>query len=122
MCAVAACKTCSTPGCPELVPKGQGRCAGCVRVAGVRRGSSARRGYGTAHRLRFREGVLALHPVCVRCMRRPSTIADHWPLSRDELVKRKLDPNDPKNGRGLCKPCHDSETARNQPGGWNARA
>jgi 5-methylcytosine-specific restriction protein A len=47
-----------------------------------------------------------------------STVADHWPLSRRELEDQGLDPNDPQHGRGLCKHCHDMETARNQPGGW----
>ena len=116
-----ALKTCSVPGCPALVPQGQSRCAGCAREAESRRGSSARRGYGKQHRMRFREGVLAREPICKVCMRRPSTVADHWPLSKRDLIQRKLDDNDPKNGRGLCKPCHDRETARSQPGGWNDR-
>jgi 5-methylcytosine-specific restriction protein A len=49
-----------------------------------------------------------------------ATVADHYPLSRKELIDAGLDPNDPQHGRGLCKPCHDRETAQNQPGGWNA--
>ncbi|WP_228637251.1 hypothetical protein [Microtetraspora sp. AC03309] len=47
-------------------------------------------------------------------------MADHWPLDRRELVRRSLDPDDPKHGRGLCKSCHDGSTAQRQPGGWNA--
>jgi 5-methylcytosine-specific restriction protein A len=46
--------------------------------------------------------------------------ADHWPLSRRELTEQGLDPDDPRHGRGLCARCHSSETARHQPGGWNA--
>lgn len=49
-----------------------------------------------------------------------ATVADHWPLSRRELLERGLDADDPEHGRGLCKRHHDQETARNQPGGWNA--
>jgi 5-methylcytosine-specific restriction protein A len=45
--------------------------------------------------------------------------ADHWPLSRRELVEQGLDPDDPKHGRGLCTSCHSRSTAREQPGGWN---
>ncbi|WP_433406947.1 hypothetical protein [Streptomyces sp. CA-146814] len=45
--------------------------------------------------------------------------ADHWPLSKRELVARGLDEHDPRRGRGLCHSCHSSETARHQPGGWN---
>jgi 5-methylcytosine-specific restriction protein A len=46
--------------------------------------------------------------------------ADHWPLSRRQLAAQGMNPNDPKHGRGLCTPCHSRETARDQPGGWNA--
>ncbi|QDY11401.1 hypothetical protein FJK98_02390 [Micromonospora sp. HM134] len=55
-----------------------------------------------------------------QCLR-PSTVADHWPLSRRELVDAGLDANDPTRGRGLCKGCHDRHTSVAQPGGWNAR-
>ncbi|MEU6709988.1 hypothetical protein ABZ897_00800 [Nonomuraea sp. NPDC046802] len=53
----------------------------------------------------------------------PSTVADHHPLSRRELVARGLDPDDPQYGRGLCTSCHGKETAANpeQAGGWNRR-
>jgi 5-methylcytosine-specific restriction enzyme A len=47
-------------------------------------------------------------PICVICGIAPATVADHYPLSRKELVARGMDPNDPAHGRGLCKPCHDS--------------
>lgn len=50
----------------------------------------------------------------------PAVIADHYPLSRKELLARGLDPDDPRHGRGLCKRCHDQETADRQPGGWAA--
>lgn len=70
----------------------------------------------------FREGVLARDPICKVCRRAPSTVADHFPLSRRELVAAGLDADDPERGRGLCKPCHDRETARLQPGGWNPNA
>jgi len=64
--------------------------------------------------------VLDRDPICVLCRLAASTVADHWPTSRRDLEAAGLDPNDPARGRGLCKPCHDRETARNQPGGWNA--
>ena len=51
-----------------------------------------------------------------------STIADHWPLERVELVEAGLDPNDPARMRGLCKRCHDSKTARTKPSGFNGRS
>lgn len=114
-------KKCNSPGCPSLVPKGQGKCDRHRREAERRRGSPSSRGYGREHRERFREQVLALNPICVICLRRPATEADHFPYSRDELIDLGRDPNDPQFGRGLCRSCHAASTALNQPAGWNAR-
>jgi 5-methylcytosine-specific restriction protein A len=58
--------------------------------------------------------------VCVLCGFNFATVADHYPLTRKELVERGMDPNNPDAGRGLCKPCHDRYTAISSPGGWNA--
>lgn len=123
-----ALKTCSTPGCPELVPTG--RCTGCSAAAETRRGTAHQRGYDRRHERHFRRRVLAKDPLCVcdntdhghgpTCLR-PSTVADHHPLSRRELVDAGHNPNNPDHGRGLCKPCHDRHTSTAQPGGWNAR-
>jgi 5-methylcytosine-specific restriction protein A len=63
--------------------------------------------------------VLDRDPICVLCELAVSTVADHYPHSRRELIALHLDPDDPQYGRGLCKRCHDTETATNQPGGWN---
>ncbi|CRK55446.1 hypothetical protein [Alloactinosynnema sp. L-07] len=51
----------------------------------------------------------------------PSTVADHWPLTRRELVAQGLDPDHPARGRGLCGRCHSRVTAtdRRTRGGWN---
>jgi 5-methylcytosine-specific restriction protein A len=121
-----ALKTCSTPSCPELVASG--RCAGCNKQADAQRGSRHQRGYGRQHEQRFRRQVLLREPLCVcsdethghgpLCLAQ-STDADHWPLSRRELVAAGLDPNDPERGRGLCSTCHKRSTAREQPGGWH---
>lgn len=114
-------KVCSTPGCPELVPAGQGRCDECARKAERKRGSARDRGYDRAHETRFRPGVLARHPICQLCGKAWSVHADHHPLDRRTLVLRGMDPNDPAHGRGLCHSCHSIETAKHQPGGWAAR-
>lgn len=125
---VRALKVCSRPGCPNLTDKG--RCDDCRKTADKARGTATERGYDEAHRRRFRAGVLRKHPLCQcdqadqhghgqRCYR-ASEHADHWPLSRRELVERGLDPNDPERGRGLCHRCHSGETAAHQPGGWHA--
>jgi 5-methylcytosine-specific restriction protein A len=110
---------CSTPGCPNTTRSG--RCETCTKAADKARGTASERGYGGAGHRRFRREVLARDPICVLCHLEPSTVADHYPLSRRELEAQGLDPNDPQHGRGLGKRCHDRETAKNQPGGWNAR-
>jgi 5-methylcytosine-specific restriction enzyme A len=112
---------CSRPGCPQLTD-GSGRCDTCRSEAEQARGSAAQRGYDTQHVRRFRTGVLKRDPICVVCAQAPSTVADHWPLSRRQLVAQGMDPNDPQHGRGLCASDHGRETAANpaQRGGWNA--
>jgi 5-methylcytosine-specific restriction protein A len=103
--------------CPNLVAKG--RCTRCTRAADKARGN---RGYqSTGHRRDFREAVLKRDPICVVCRAAPSTVADHYPMSRRDLIDADLDPNDPDRGRGLCPFCHSRETAIHQPGGFNAR-
>lgn len=113
-------KPCSTPGCPELVPPGQSRCDDCNTTADRHRGTATQRGYNSKGHRRFRREVLARDPICVLCKAARSTIADHHPVSRKELIRQGANPNDPAHGRGLCKTCHDTETAHHQPGGWNA--
>lgn len=110
---------CTTAGCPKIVPAGSGRCQDCRRKAERSRGSAWARGYDAEHQSRFREGVLAKHPICVLCFARPATEADHHPRSRVELIEDGADPNDPRHGRGLCKPCHSRETATSQPAGFH---
>ncbi|MCK2214271.1 hypothetical protein MF672_010780 [Actinomadura sp. ATCC 31491] len=110
---------CTTPGCDQLTTTG--RCADCTADAEAQRGTAAERGYGAGHRHLFRTGVLRKHPTCVLCNAAPATEADHYPLSRRQLIDRGMNPNDPRHGRGLCDPCHNRETAARQPGGWNAR-
>ncbi|HEX5994454.1 MAG TPA: hypothetical protein VFY84_04870 [Jiangellales bacterium] len=122
-----ALKNCSQPGCWQLVP--HGRCDTHRREAEQRRGTRQQRGYGQGHDRRFRPAVLRRDPLCVctdqhgthgpQCLR-PSTVADHWPLSKRELRARGMDDNDPANGRGLCGPCHSWWTTQAQPGGWHA--
>lgn len=115
-----AARVCSIPGCPALTTGG--RCTEHRKQAEQARGSAASRGYAGKGHATFRAAVLTRDPVCVApgCTA-PSTVADHYPLSRRELVLRKLNPNDPRHGRGLCASHHNRSTARAQPGGWNDR-
>jgi 5-methylcytosine-specific restriction endonuclease McrA len=66
-----------------------------------------RRWYNHAHWKRLRGMVLNRDPVCMKCHRYPSRIADHikphkgiWELFADL-----------ENLQGLCKHCHDEKTA-----------
>ncbi|MFJ9429613.1 HNH endonuclease [Streptomyces sp. NPDC101490] len=66
---------------------------------------------------RKRAAFLYLNAWCVLCDQ-PSKVADHFPLSRKELVKRGVsDPNAHEYLRALCVRCHNRETGRNQAGG-----
>jgi 5-methylcytosine-specific restriction protein A len=113
-------RVCSVPGCATLYPNTQGsRCPTHVRQADKARGTSAERGYNTPGHRKFRAAVLNRDPICTLCGIKQSTVADHYPHSRKELIALGLNPNDPQYGRGLDKQCHDRETAIHQPGGWN---
>lgn len=112
---------CTTPGCTGRSDQG-GRCDACRarRRIGVdqARGTAADRGYGRRWRAR-RPDYLARHPRCALCGR-ASTVPDHYPRSRRELVAAGvLDPDADEYLRPLCDPCHRAETARHQPGGWH---
>ncbi len=129
-CSCLRCPAHEGYGCPTLVPHGQSRCEACTTTATRARGTSRQRGYDGAHERRFRKPVLRRDPLCTcetaghghtgQCLA-PSTVADHYPRSRRDLVAAGMDPNDPTHGRGLCKSCHDRETSKYQPGGWHAR-
>lgn len=122
-------RVCSTPGCPTVTER-SGRCDECRAAADHARGTAAQRGYDHQHAVKFREPVLLKDPFCV-CTDLGhghgdpcgaiSVHADHYPRSRDQLIALRLNPNDPRYGRGLCQGCHSKHTSEAQPGGWNAR-
>ena len=117
-----ALKPCCEPGCPELIAGGS-RCGTCERARKSKwetgsRDVEAKRGYNTHGHRRFRRLVLKRDPLCVMCGS-VATVADHYPMSRRDLLAQGLNPNDPERGRGLCATCHNRETAIHQPGGWN---
>ena len=113
-------RVCSVHGCPELYPAAEGsRCSEHRKAADQARGTPKERGYtGAGHRA-FRIAVITRDPVCVQCMVQVSTVADHYPTSKRDLIDAGLDSNDPQYGRGLCARCHSIETAQHQPGGWH---
>ena len=111
---------CPVFGCAEITDGG--RCAKCKGEADRVRGTAAQRGYsGKAWRF-ARLVVLRRDPVCVMCKKAFSTVADHYPISRRDLVAMGIrNPDAPERLRALCASCHSSETAEHQPGGWNRR-
>lgn len=118
-------RACSTPGCGTLHEAG-GRCADCRARADKRRRPQGNP-YNTPGHLAFRDAVLARHPRCIcpgDCGKHNgwcgaiSTVADHHPHERVDLIAAGLNPDDPQHGRGVCKPCHDAKTARTKPAGW----
>jgi 5-methylcytosine-specific restriction protein A len=47
-------------------------------------------------------------------------VADHHPRGIRLLRRHGVaDPNQDRYLRPLCKQCHDRETAKREPGGWN---
>lgn len=111
---------CSVSGCPVLTEGG--RCPDHRRTADRQRGTAAERGYNSKTWRFVRRAVLRRDPICVVCGREFATVADHWPTSRKDLIAQGVkDPDALSRLRGLCAGCHGSETAREQPGGWNRR-
>lgn len=77
-------------------------------------GSTAR-GYGYRWQ-QYRIGYLAEHPLCVKCHARGlitvATVVDHvTPHQGDQRLFW-----DEVNHQALCKPCHDSDKAREEAG------
>jgi 5-methylcytosine-specific restriction protein A len=112
----APARPCTWHGCAALVDDG-GRCPAHRREAEQVRGSAARRGYGKQWR-DTRIAYLAAHPWCAHlgCIN-PATDVDHI----DGLGPLAPRGHDWANLRALCHPHHSQRTARDQPGGWNAR-
>ena len=110
-------RICNIPGCPN--PTEQSRCLKHRQQARAARTDN--KVYSTSGHQAFRAAVLKRDPICVTCHMAVSTVADHHPRTRRELVTLGLNPNDPTHGRGLCATCHNKHTARTSPGGWNRR-
>jgi 5-methylcytosine-specific restriction protein A len=111
---------CTTPGCYNPTTEG-GRCPACRArrrdTSDQLRGTAAQRGYDRDWEHR-RAAYLAQHPTCALCGR-PATVADHWPRSRRQLIADHApDPDAAEHLRPLCRPCHATQTAEHQPGGW----
>ena len=114
-------RVCSVVGCPNIYARAEGSRCPKHRTEAKKKHWEKTRAYSTKGHRQFRSAVLTADPVCVVCQVAQSTVADHHPRSRRELEELGLNPNDPRYGRGVCKPCHDRSTAEHYPAGWNAR-
>lgn len=95
---------CPEPGCPNLAPRGQARCASHEGKRDRERGTAAQRGYGPRWK-RYRAWYLREHPTCeiTPGCPRPSEVVDHIKAHKgDEQLFW-----DPSNHRAGCRPCHD---------------
>jgi len=106
-------KPCANPGCPNVTH--ERFCPDHAKQEQRRydrqRGSPSKRGYGARHR-RWRALILERDPWCKACGREPSTVADHIvPIARGGA---RFDLN---NGQGMCEPCHNRKTAK-EDGRW----
>lgn len=110
------------PGCRATVPPGE--CPNCRpeerRDSDRRRRDSPARSHDWGWQ-QTSAAFLREHRICVLCSK-PSTVADHHPRTRRELIAAAVpDPDAWHRLRPLCKTCHDRHTARTTPGGWYAR-
>jgi 5-methylcytosine-specific restriction enzyme A len=85
------------------------------------RGNSAARGYDARWRA-YRKTYLANNPLCVECLKADRTtaaiIVDHIKPHKGDMAVFW----DTENHQALCKPCHDSKTAREDGGFGNRQA
>lgn len=115
----AAPRPCTYPGCGLLVRDGSGRCTAHKHVErkalDARRGTAHERGYTGAWQ-KARAGFLKSHPLCKTHADKGEVVAA---LVVDHIVPHKGDRIifwDHDNWQPLCKPCHDSKTAREDGG------
>ena len=110
-------RPCVVNGCPTLVSTpGLYRCQ--KHQAAYESARAAKdmrpRQYTDQRWRRLRARFLQHHPDCEHCGK-PASQVDH-------IIPRREGGSDHwSNLRPLCSSCHSRRTARDQPGGWNAR-
>lgn len=113
---LSAPRPCNLPGCSRY-SEIRGYCAEHFRagrkLGDAERPSSYRRGYDRTWSA-ARAAYLRANPLCTSEEHRdravPATVVDHIVPISDAPHLRLV----PSNWRSLCKPCHDSRTAREQ--------
>jgi 5-methylcytosine-specific restriction enzyme A len=113
-------RVCGQPGCATTYDGNQSRCDEHLTRAKKAHWQDTKVYKSAGHR-EFRCVVLERDPICVLCHLMAATVADHWPKSRKDLILLGFNPDDPRFGRGLCRSCHNTQTAQHQPGGWANR-
>ena len=109
-------RSCSFPGCPELIPSGERFCSKHKKEEQKRydkqRGTAAQRGYDARWR-RYKKRYITEHPLCINYeeCHNVATVVDHI-IS----VNQGGDFWDPNNHQPMCKPCHDRKTAKEDGG------
>ena len=112
---------CTTTTC-AVIHTGTGKCDACISKTRATQDKQRRptgNPYANAGHKRFRSVVLDRDPVCVVCHLAASTVADHHPVERVDLIAQGMNPDDPTHGRGVCKRCHDHKGGINS--GWSTR-
>lgn len=75
--------------------------------------------YGRKWREGPRKACLQRDPVCTVCGLAPSTVADHHPLERAELLELGVEDCDALAYlRGVCASCHSRKSARGRFKRW----
>jgi 5-methylcytosine-specific restriction protein A len=106
-------RVCGQVGCPKILTDGSTKCAAHAARPKDTRPSASARGYDSKWR-RNSARFLKAHPVCAwpGCSK-PSEHADHWPMSRRELVAAGVEhPDAWQHLRPLCASHHNSRSAR----------
>ena len=101
--------------CPRLVPAGGGtRCGTC-------RPRTRTFDYSSRPWRRRSKDFLRRHPRCIDCGA-PSTVSDHAPVARRDLVARGVpDPDADEHLQPRCAPCHNRRTVAVDGGFGNPR-
>ena len=110
---------CRHPGCPGKGTHG-GYCEQHKqeakepeRIRDRERGTAAQRGYGYRWQ-QASKAFLAAHPLCAECEREgrvtAATVVDHIVPYRGDMALFW----DPSNWQPLCRPHHDTKTARGE--------
>jgi 5-methylcytosine-specific restriction protein A len=104
---------CTQSGCGEIVERGHGPCRAHARQDARRRGTAARRGYGTRWKAE-RDAYLRLHPLCAHCLvagrTTAASVVDHVVPHRGDARLFWL----PTNRQSLCADHHGSKIAREE--------